>query len=397
MNMRVQNYLLTHSLSDLERDHAVKARWSQDRSKFSLNYDMIESRESDKLACECRGLVLAPVQLPKNDDEPVGETEVLGRPMYRFFNHGQSEAAKINFEAKNTRFYNKLDGSFTMLYYDKNRGEWCVATRSVPDADQPLFELALSKCFYGKSFKQFTERLEKDCSFIFELCSPMNRIVVDYQDYSITLLAVIENNTGREFDIEPWGTSGVVPKVCQTYKLGNLDEMIAFVSSRNPLEHEGIVVCDENFNRVKVKNPSYLALNRVRDSVAKSPRALMELCLQGKIDDVVSLLPEYLLDRALEMREALRTLIRSLDDQYLECLREAKEKSNGYDERKQLALAVNRHKDPKSSKNHSLWMGYTMHRYEGKCSDFQGYAKFQIDPETGRYRKSFLDNLLRCL
>lgn len=302
-----------------------------------------------------------------------------------------------------------VHNSFTMAYYDINHNEWCIATRSVPDADQPidgfedytfrtLFEKALRECFHGKSFDEFTSRLEKDCSYIFELCSPANRIVVDYKDYSVTLLAVIENATGKEFDIKPWGDSGIVPKVCQTYDLGNLEDMIEFVSKRNPLEHEGIVACDRNFNRVKVKNPSYVALNRVRDSVAKSPRVLMEICLQGKLDDVVPLLPEHLLDRAYKVRDGLRALIQNLDEQYLLCLAEAKKNSNGYDERKQLALAVNRKKDRKSKNSHKVWMGYTMKRYVGECDNFLDYVKkFSMDPETGRHKKVFLDNLLRAI
>jgi hypothetical protein len=411
MNMLIQKYLLTHSLADLEKDHAVKARWSQDNKKFSLNYNMIESKENDKLACECRGLVLSPASTPKSDTDIVGLTKVLGRPMLRFFNQGQVEAAKINFEAKDTKFYEKLDGSFSMVYYDTNNCKWCVATRSVPDADQPidgfedytfrtLFEKALTSMAWSPTFtfKKWTDKyLNKEMSYIFELCTPINRIVVDYKDYSVTLLAVIENATGQEFNIEPLDDF-VVPRVCKTYNLGNLEDMIEFVSKRNPLEHEGIVACDRNFNRVKVKNPSYVALNRVRDSVAKSPRALMEICLQGKLDDVVPLLPEHLLDRAYKVRDGLRALIKNLDEQYLLCLAEAKKNSNGYDERKQLALAVNRKKDPKSKNSHKVWMGYTMKRYVGECKNFRNFVKkFSIDPETGRHKKVFLDNLLRAI
>ena len=122
--MMVQKFLLNHSLEDLENKHKIKHRWSKDQTKFSLNYDMIESKESDKLACECRGLVLAPVSVPKSDTDIVGKTVVLGRPMLRFFNQGQVEAAKINFEAKDTKFYEKLDGcadGSTIIYTENGK------------------------------------------------------------------------------------------------------------------------------------------------------------------------------------------------------------------------------------------------------------------------------------
>ena len=47
MNMLVQKYLLTHSLADLERDHAVKAKWSQDGTKFSF------SKNETKFSLKC--------------------------------------------------------------------------------------------------------------------------------------------------------------------------------------------------------------------------------------------------------------------------------------------------------------------------------------------------------
>lgn len=407
MTMLVQNYLLTHSLEDLEQDHGVKAHWSQDRTKFSLNYSMIESKESDKLACECRGLVLSPVLGPPElDEEAIGETIILGRPMPRFFNHGQVEAAKVDFEADDTKFWDKMDGTMCMVHYDTNKNEWCVATRSVPEADQPidgfdeytfrtLFEKAVQECS-GNSFEFLTINLYQHQSYIFELCTPANRIVVDYKNYSITLLAAIETATGQEEDISLF--KHIVPHVCPTYQLGNLEDMIDFVSKRNPLEHEGIVACDKNFNRVKVKNPSYMALNRVRDNAMKSPRSLVEICLQGKLDDVVPLLPEYLLSRAYKVRDGLRELIGNLDEQYSVCLAEAQKNSNGYDERKQLALAVNRHKNPSSKKTHKVWMGYTMKRYTGDCDGFMDYSKkFCMDPNTGRHKKTFLDNLLSII
>lgn len=66
--------------------------------------------------------------------------------------------------------------------------------------------------------------------------------------------------------------------------------MLNFVSCRDPFKYEGIVVCDKNFNRVKVKNANYVALNKIRDKVANSPRAILEIILNGKEDDVYPLL-----------------------------------------------------------------------------------------------------------
>lgn len=108
----VQDYLLTHTFAELRAEHGVKFRPSACGRKVSMNYDMIEAHDSNKIAQECRGLVLAKVDnsVFVGESEIIGETKVLARPFHRFFNLGQDAAAKIDFNDPETRFYEKLDG-----------------------------------------------------------------------------------------------------------------------------------------------------------------------------------------------------------------------------------------------------------------------------------------------
>src|SRR5215472_2256731 len=108
----VQEYLETHTLGDLARDHGVYASFSKSGYKFSLNYDQIEAKESDPLAQQCRGLILAtpdgqPVVGQRTPDGKIdrtgtviGKTKILAYPMNRFFNYGQSAAASIDWNKK---------------------------------------------------------------------------------------------------------------------------------------------------------------------------------------------------------------------------------------------------------------------------------------------------------
>ena len=94
----VQDYLLTHSLGQLASEHGVYARFDKSGRWFSLNYDMIEAKDDDPIACECRGLVLTTPDghtiVPKpelmgkrlNNDIVVGETKVAAFGFRRFFN-----------------------------------------------------------------------------------------------------------------------------------------------------------------------------------------------------------------------------------------------------------------------------------------------------------------------
>jgi hypothetical protein len=398
MTLLVQKYLETHTLNQLKADHGVNHRVCG--TKFSLNYDMLEASETDPLACQCRGTILAALGTQHvfelDPDMVIGPTDIMARTMDRFFNHGQACAAEIIFEAEGTRFYEKLDGTMCALYYDWLKHEWHVSTRSIPEADLPidgfdnltfrgLFEKAVLETT-GMSFKRWVQRenLHSDMTYVFELCTPANRVVVKHEGYEIHSIA-IRHRTGKEENVDDPGYGLEFVPRCRTYELNNLTDMIDFVVGRDPTEYEGIVAVDKHWNRVKVKNPGYLALSRVKDSAMKSPRSLVELCLLGKLDDALPLLPEHIVQRALKIQEALRGFIRDSEGVYAGIL--ARAADMGLDnERKAVALSV-QELDP-------YYMPYVMMRYSGRLNDYSEFIKTQVDSKTGCYKKNFLDGLL---
>ena len=155
---RVLTYLRDHSVAELFAEHGVRVSVATANPyKASLNYDQLTARNNDPLASQCRGLVLATIDgTPFPTDGPCGDLMVLARPMDRFFNlgHGPDGSADIideDLAHPDARVYEKLDGMLCIMYYDPhapNQGElgdpsnpasygaWCVATRSVPDADR---------------------------------------------------------------------------------------------------------------------------------------------------------------------------------------------------------------------------------------------------------------------
>jgi hypothetical protein len=408
MTLLVQEYLMTHSLDQLKADHGVNHRI--EGSKFSLNYDMLEASNTDPIACECRGLVLAVLDVYRSEIDPtkvVGHTDVMARTMDRFFNYGQDCAANVNFEAQGTRFYEKMDGTMCALYYDFQKNEWHVATRSIPEANLPidgfgdmtfrgLFEKAIQETT-GLPFDRWIERenLHPEVTYIFELCTPANRVVVEHHNYEVYSIA-IRHRHGLEEDIEDFAYGLTLVPKCRTYELNSLTDMIEFVSGRDPSAYEGIVAVDKHWQRVKVKNPGYLALSRVKDSAMRSPRALVELCLLGKLDDALPLLPDHVTERAQKIEEALRGFIRDSNDSYERVLHgailmiedEGWDAENESDYRKAMALSV---------KKKAALMPYVMMRYAGKVDSFSDYIKLQTDPKTGQYKKTFLEYLLKEL
>ena len=204
----VQKFLETHTFKELQEQHGVYCSFSKEHYKWSLNYDQLESKENDSLAQECRGLILSTIDGSKLvgtevdgkikfDDICPGQTVILAHPMNRFFNYGQGAAAHINFNDPNLSILEKLDGTLTIVYYDEFALKWCVATRSVPEADillndyytfRTLFEKALHD-MANISFDDFVKTLDINTTYCFELTSPYNRVVVNYLDTKITLLS----------------------------------------------------------------------------------------------------------------------------------------------------------------------------------------------------------------
>ena len=297
----VQQYLETRSFADLAREHGVYASLSKNKKKVSINYDMIETKDDDVLSWDCRGLILSKIdgsEFSTIDNKLdlsviIGKTTVLAYPLRRFFNIGQGSAADINWSDPKLAILEKKDGTLCILYADPFTNQWCVATRSVCEADllmdnqiytfKTLFDKALKETT-GLDFSDFTSQLNRHYTYCFELCTPLNRIVVAYPDYSVTLLAIRSLISQTEVDIEDFMHSHNMPSVpvVQAYTYTSIEDLLNWVSSLSPQEHEGVVVRDSNFNRIKVKNAAYVVASKMRDTLSASPRNCLEIILTGQ-------------------------------------------------------------------------------------------------------------------
>lgn len=398
MKLHVQEFLITEPFSSLAARHGVYASFSSCRRKVSLNYDQIESKESDPLARQCRGLILARAGYERFDgsiDSVPGETVIVARPFDRFFNHGQHGMdASTLLSQMGTRVFEKLDGTLCIVYFDRFQDRWHVATRAVPEADKAidgfgthtfasLFEHALKE-HLNLTLERLGEHLYKSCTYMFELTTPHNRIVVEYDRPKAHLLAIRDNVTGQELCPLEWPIRGISVPHAPHKLLHGLADLIGYVTSRSPSESEGVVVRSADFTRVKVKNPAYVALNGLRHSVANSPRRLMEVVLLGKEDDVFPMLPADVAATGEGYRTRYATMARSYDAVYSDLAADAAKTENP---RKSLALSVQERKG---------WMPFFMERFTGKACSFKDFVEQKRD-KTGSWPDGFLDNLLNNL
>lgn len=366
----VQKYLRSgKSLEDLNNDHGVVATYCND--KIGLNYDQLEAKDTDPLACECRGLILRDKTF-----------DIVAFPMRRFFNLEQSSvAAKIDW--RSASYFNKLDGTCIIVYFDFNQDKWCVATRKRPEADvnindlkitfTELTNMACSHMFSLQnkdanskniSIKDLMSSLEnkngqdlaRNKTFVFELTSPYNRIVCNYEECLLTLLAVRDNKTLKEEDPESWTSSEFGLILPCKFEFNNVENMVEIVRTWNPREKEGVVVRDKYYNRVKVKNPAYIALNRASDSLKTSIRGCIELVMLGKEDDIIGFMPQLVQDRINKMKPLVAEVFSRTRKDY--------EEIKHIDDRKEFALvAVNK-----------LWPAALFALKQGKTKDLHTFS-----------------------
>lgn len=406
----VMGYLLGNSLANLKAEHGIKTSAKPGDLFFSVNYDQIESK-AGPMVNECRGMILGvlePLTVGQvTGRDPVGPTMIYARPFDRFFNLGDSNAAPVDMNDSNTVFYEKLDGTCCIVWWNPLSDEWCVATRAVPLADKPmtgwddltfsgLFKKALRETLVRDGVGWSTENdeicfrvwtgmaLNSNYTYVFELTTPLNRIVVDYKEYTVWMLGYRNTQTGEEVSVgfDRFETNLCGVPVCPSHKLNNLSELLSFVGSKSPFEQEGVVVRDSQFRRVKVKSLAYMAYNRVRDSAANSPRAIMELILTEKLDDVLPILEPYIQEQATVIQDGVRKLFHSMDTTYQEILAEIQGQSNP---RKAFALSV---------QARGAWMAPLMDRFTGRSNDLLEWIH-QRKNSDGSYPDSVLDALLR--
>lgn len=336
--LKIQEFLLTHSLRDLAEAHGVYARFStKNPLKFSLNYGQIESQPGDRMAEEARGLILATQAPIASETEIVGPTRVLAHPFNRFYNAGDPNAAQIDWQS--ARVYTKLDGSLCICYYDEQLNQWCVATRQVPDADVPfdstgrtfrdLFDETLNQMDHPELDEWAGYVFDKSNTYMVELCTPENQQVVKHAKYSITLLGARDLETLKEVSVEefPWFDT------VKSHKLSDFDSCLSWVESQPPTENEGLVVCDSNFNRIKIKSTAYKAAHRLKDKTSNSPRAILELILLEQDDDVRDILDDRMKKVLADIKEGLRLLLHMLQLEF---------DANFSDNRKEFAIAIQR-------------------------------------------------------
>lgn len=241
-----------------------------------FNYD-IGADFYDPYVQEARGIIID----IKEKDYPV-----VCLPFRKFGNYWEGYADKIDWNTATIQ--EKIDGSIMKLWHSPS-GFWQLSTNSCVRAVQA--QVANHDMSYADLFEQAinfkdikAEELNKDYTYIFELVSPYNKIVVNYPITKIYHIGTRNNITGEEL----YTNIGIDhPKEYSLSKYG-LSECIALVNDLCKTEgmKEGFVVVDDKYNRIKVKTTEYLMAHKVHNNGA-SHKELLELVINDNIPDTI--------------------------------------------------------------------------------------------------------------
>jgi len=273
-------FIKEHGLEYLSNKYFINVKRHKDYPNLVLlKYNQLESPLGVKIVQQCRGIIL------DSDDN----WKVISYPYDKFFNYGEGHAAEIDWE--NARVYEKLDGSLmTVYHYDLG---WHVATSGTPDASGEVMntEMTFEKLFW-KVWDELGYVLPTDenVCYMFEMMTPYNRIVVRHQENRIVLHGARRLSDFRELNPVVEGHNHQWETV-KTFPLTSWDEIIEASKSLDPMESEGYVVADTNYNRVKVKSPQYVALAHIKDTF--STRRILEIVRTNENEEFLSYYPEY--------------------------------------------------------------------------------------------------------
>ena len=279
--LETQKYLIANSLGQLTEELAIKVRrHSKYPNLVGLCYSQLDSPKLHQVTKECRGLIL-----DKSDN-----WKVVAYGFNRFLNYREEGADEIDWSTALTM--TKLDGSLIQMYYYQN--QWLVATKGSPDASGTVHDYGFTfnhlawKTFYGEGYN--IADLHPHYTYCFELCTPYNKVVVPHSNNSLTLLGIRNNITLKEIVIEDSKLSKPF-KLTEYHNLFNWEDILISIKKLNGHEHEGYVVVDANFNRVKIKHPSYIALAHLKEGLTK--RRLLEIVRQNEGEEFLQYFPEY--------------------------------------------------------------------------------------------------------
>jgi len=302
--LKIQTYIETHGIEKTLIDFKLKSKWYEDR--VLLKYDQLVSPTIMSIpeVQECRGIVL------EKDT-----WKVLSCAFFKFFNSEESNAHKIDWDTAHV--LEKLDGSLITIYH--YNGVWCTATTGTALGEGEVnnkLGTTFNQLFWNVVSEKYDfkkENLNELFCYVFELTTPYNIVVKPHGESAASLLMVRNLLTLEEVPFE--ALTGIadslgVPRV-KSYDLNAKNVGALLRTFETMVWHdEGYVVVDANFNRVKIKNPAYVAVHHLKGKTAE--HNIMTIVKTNEIEEFAATFPDRK-DELVKLKANYDALIAKLD------------------------------------------------------------------------------------
>ena len=228
---------------------------------------------------ECRGIIF---------DSETGD--IIRRPFHKFFNaneNPETQANNIDFDAEH-EILDKLDGSMIAPFKVNGRTIWGTKMGDT-DVAQPVHEFVRRNGNYELLAKA---AFSLGMTPIFEWCSRQQRIVLDYAEDQLILVALRDMKTGVYEDYGIMAEMGElydIPVVSTNPKFDDMNKLIEFV--RGIIDGEGFVVRFADGHMVKVKSDWYVAIHKAKEKILWD-RNIVKMIIDNDLDDVRAHLPK---------------------------------------------------------------------------------------------------------
>ena len=281
IEIEVQKYLRKKGLDSLKAEFKISDRRHQDLTNLvCLKYSQIESPMAAKIVQQCRGIIL----------DEANDWAIVSYPYDKFFNYGEVHAAHVDWES--AQLYEKLDGSLMTLYHYQD--QWRVQSSGTADASGDVggFKFTFAELFWQVwQEKQYILPTQTDHCFMFELCTKFNRIVDPHSENRLILHGVRNLSNNQEQDPSLPEYTNLNWEIVTTAPLKSADKLIEQSKKLDPMESEGYIVCDRDFQRIKIKSPQYVAISHLRDGF--SPRRLLTIVVTNEGSEFLTYYPEW--------------------------------------------------------------------------------------------------------
>jgi RNA ligase len=224
---------------------------------------------------ECRGLLFYP------------DGRIMARRLHKFFNineRDETQFSEIDFTQPHV-ILEKLDGSMITPVVVGNDIRWGTKM-GITEVSMGPEEFVARNPDY-QEFAEFAIGAGK--TPIFEWCSRKQRIVVDYPEDRLVLIAIRDNVTGEYVSYE--GLKNLVGPfkidLVKTYE-GSAKSMTHLMDETKTAEGlEGYIIRFDNGHMLKVKGEWYLRIHKSKDNLTFE-KNVVDMLVNEKMDDAKS-------------------------------------------------------------------------------------------------------------